>query len=1284
MNSVKRVLRRFLSLSLSLILVFVLIPSMAIPTFAASVSGLNDSSIGLESSGDASWSASGTTITGSATGQSGTCNDSAQSGTLTITNTKSIAAQLTFSYTVTLNNGTVSVAGTSVTAAGTYDKEVAAGGSVSIALSSEAKSGSTTSISITNISLVADVQATVTYLAPTNGSYTVDGAAVTSQMTVTKSSANATALVATPASGYRFYGWHNVTDDSFFGYTATFSANFDTNITVEPYFIPATAPVFNVSGKLFTDLNDAITYATSNSKSTIVLVANGTLPSGTYTIPNGKTLLIPMDSNNTIYTTAPEVVYGSHTTPSAYRNLTMASGAKIVIANGAQLSVPSKLSATGTNTTSWNGTPTGAHGRISMNSGSTIEVQSGGALYCYGYISGSGLVDAKSGATVWEAFQFRCWRGGTATSNMRSKTVFPMSQYYCQNIEASLKLEAGATEKVYTSVNASSSAYPTSCTFIGSGGMFIPSGSITKRYDGATDRLIIDIDGNLTMSSMSMSLSVVTLNTADFVLPINSNITININSGTTTVSGQDLAFLPGSIVNIANGATFNVASGSDIYIYDQSEWGAYAAASANLVVVGYSTVNGTTAKRNNNSLIDSKFDVNGTITVSGTLYTTSSGANITSSGKTGRIQYNAAAGTATTTQQVTQSGSSVTYVDIPITSAQLLNGDGTFTQTTGSVSGDLYTYSSRQNKWIKGEDVVNTYTVTFKNASGTTIKTVTVEEGNTVPSAEVPALPSTANNNNGTHTTYDWNASVTSPITADTTFTQVGTTADCSLATTSTTAATCTTAGSTTQTCSVCGYAVTTAIPPLGHSYTSVVTAPTCTAGGYTTYTCSVCGDTYTADATDALGHDLGAWTVTAAAVAPTCTTAGATAVETRTCSRCDYSETRGGEEVAALGHTPAAAVEENRVEPTCDFEGSYDLVVYCSVCGAELSRESYTIPSPPHSWSEWTVTTASVAPTCTETGATAVETRTCTRCGLTQTRGGEEVAALGHTPAAAVEENRVEPTCDFEGSYDLVVYCSVCGAELSRTKEYIAMLGHNYVGVVTEPTCTEGGYTTYTCSVCGDSYIDDATAALGHNWGEWTVVTEPTTTEAGDKVRVCSRCGAEEHEAIPVLPMPETITVSGQIFIAEDAEGTATEYGLRGVVIAALDGEGNVIASTTSNATGASSTWGEYSLEVPVGTTDFVVGDPENADTIVNREFTITGDADVTGADVAVIMCDYNDDGVINSMDKAEFNGYYKGDYSVDADFNDDGIINAMDKAEFNGILKACQGGANYTALSF
>ena len=47
--------------------------------------------------------------------------------------------------------------------------------------------------------------------------------------------------------------------------------------------------------------------------------------------------------------------------------------------------------------------------------------------------------------------------------------------------------------------------------------------------------------------------------------------------------------------------------------------------------------------------------------------------------------------------------------------------------------------------------------------------------------------------------------------------------------------------------------------------------------------------------------------------------------------------------------------------------------------------------------------------------------------------------------------------------------------------------LGHDWTSVVTAPTCTEDGYTTYTCSKCGETYTADETAAIGHAWGAWT-----------------------------------------------------------------------------------------------------------------------------------------------------------------------------------------------------
>ena len=93
--------------------------------------------------------------------------------------------------------------------------------------------------------------------------------------------------------------------------------------------------------------------------------------------------------------------------------------------------------------------------------------------------------------------------------------------------------------------------------------------------------------------------------------------------------------------------------------------------------------------------------------------------------------------------------------------------------------------------------------------------------------------------------------------------------------------------------------------------------------------------------------HEWSEWTVT---TKPTCTEKG---VETRTCS-CGETETR---EVAALGHTKAEAVIENEVKATCTTDGSYDSVVYCSVCNTELSRESFTVEALGHNYEDGTCT---------------------------------------------------------------------------------------------------------------------------------------------------------------------------------------------------------------------------------------------------------------------------------------------------------------------------------------
>ena len=86
---------------------------------------------------------------------------------------------------------------------------------------------------------------------------------------------------------------------------------------------------------------------------------------------------------------------------------------------------------------------------------------------------------------------------------------------------------------------------------------------------------------------------------------------------------------------------------------------------------------------------------------------------------------------------------------------------------------------------------------------------------------------------------------------------------------------------------------------------------------------------------------------------------------------------------------------------------------------------------------------------------------------------------------------------------------------------------GHPCLELVTEPTCTEGGYTTYFCTECGDSYIDDYVDALGHMMTDWRMNKNPTCAEEGEEIRVCYRCGHEESRAVEKLEHSYYIVVT-------------------------------------------------------------------------------------------------------------------------------------------------------------
>ena len=613
---------------------------------------------------------------------------------------------------------------------GTYSGELAAGASIKVYLKSAA-GAYTTAVELSGISLIANVQATTTFQPAENGSYTVDGVEITEETTKTQQSTVAYSLAATPASGYKFIGWYSVTEEKYLSSDTSATMYFDIDQTVTAVFTEESNPVFDVSGAKFTDLNEANEYAVTNSLSKIVLVSDGTLNSGSYTISSGVTLLIPFDSAYTCYTTTPANTGDVWTAPSVYKTLTMAEGASITV-EGA-ISVSAKHYAYGQTGA---GAPCGKYGYIYMNSGSSITVNSGGGLYVYGYVSGNGTVTAKSGATVYENMQICDFRGGSATSGMNNNAqkIFPLNQYFIQNIEAKLILESGADEYIYTSIYALSTATSTAVHFIGNeGAMFSveEGGYFTKQYLPAKDRLEINVSGNAKINNLTLTVTGFTVSSSNYVLPITNCMTLNVLSGTTQIT-QDVALLAGVQVNVADGATVKVNEGASLYVYDHDEWTqANYASNAKFKTVPYSPTR--TYTRTANDLIDACIDINGTLQSDGYVYTTAGGADITSSEGTGKLILTNGAGTETVTYMYKDY--TTTYDEIPITSAKLHNGSqyvGTeeeYTLTDGAAAGSTYFWNSDDSKW-KLEGETETVTITFDANEGEgSMEAQTVESG---------------------------------------------------------------------------------------------------------------------------------------------------------------------------------------------------------------------------------------------------------------------------------------------------------------------------------------------------------------------------------------------------------------------------------------------------------------------------------------------------------------------------------------------------------------------------
>ena len=288
----------------------------------------------------------------------------------------------------------------------------------------------------------------------------------------------------------------------------------------------------------------------------------------------------------------------------------------------------------------------------------------------------------------------------------------------------------------------------------------------------------------------------------------------------------------------------------------------------------------------------------------------------------------------------------------------------------------------------------------------------------------------------------------------------------------------------------------------------------------------------------------------------------------TTSCSDCGYVISVEHNVVipATNNHTPAAAVKENVKPATCETAETYDSVVYCSVCGKEISRTQMTGEAAlGHKWGEWkhddstakaeSKHTRTCANDATHTDSAAcnftsqvtqnqtadqpeITTYTCKDCGYSYTE--ETKPALGHT------HNYGDPVADYtsgeafvEGKdYTHTATCTGEGTCSQPTKTDKCTFDN---GVETKAaTCTEPGVKTFTCSECGGTYTV-AIPATDHNWGDWKHV-EGTEGADAQHSRVCANDAS--HKETKACDFTAKVTQEATLDQAEITTYTCKDCG--------------------------------------------------------------------------------------------------------------------------------------------
>lgn len=518
-------------------------------------------------------------------------------------------------------------------------------------------------------------------------------------------------------------------------------------------------PVCKIGSTGYTTLEDALAYANNNSTKEVVIIMTNdyVLPAGYYTLPAKAKLIVPMSDEQE--TDNPIIVRQSnnranptpYVQPYEFRRLTFAKGVNMDVHGLIELTCVQRAS-----DDAYAAMPHGPYGHLVMEEGSHMTLQNGSELRAWGYMTGKGETDARRGSTVREQFQMGDWKGGSASFNMVQSNIqdgveqnqnlttahiFPITQYFIQNIESPVKYHPGAVLSTTTSVSATFgdggaigvTAAANDVAIVGVSSehtaMFLMDIAadaentwVRKWYDAEHDVQTYDVNSGAHIGSMVLNIGQlggwdINMNSGQFVLPLTNNMKIHLLSGEMDFT-QSTSLLPGaevevdkeSKVSITKSADPTIVSGS-LYVYDAAQWSTNSVwgkhnnqiTAQGATIVQYSpSFSGQPNVRSTSGLPSASINVHGTFDAKdGFVFTTEDGANIHSSNvDAGTFIFTKAPKVKVDEELVPieeyvyyfnpadENGLNVTQ--LPVTSAQLKNGNATYTQTATAEDNQVY------------------------------------------------------------------------------------------------------------------------------------------------------------------------------------------------------------------------------------------------------------------------------------------------------------------------------------------------------------------------------------------------------------------------------------------------------------------------------------------------------------------------------------------------------------------------------------------------------------------